>query len=152
MVYDLEDASEVNRAWLEELRRRAYHDLFLESFGAWDEERHRRHCDTCWKQGGISLVVVGGSKIGMIQLFDRADEIEVGEIQIHPDHQNQKIGTQLLEDVMAKADQQGKSVVLSVGLKNEHAYRLYERLGFGRVGQNDTHYRLQRLPSRRERT
>ena len=152
MVYHLEDASEVNRGWLEELRRAANHDLFVATFGAWDEERHQRHSDECWKEGEISLVVVGGSKIGMIQLFRRAGEIEVGEIQIHPDHQNRKIGTQLLESVIAEAHQQGKSVVLSVGLKNEHAHRLYKRLGFNRVGQNNTHFRLRCLPSRERQT
>lgn len=146
MIYQLEDASESNRAWLEELRRAANHEVFIVTFGRWDEERHQRHCDECWKEGEISLVVVGGSKIGMIQLFQRADEVEVGEIQIHPQYQNQKIGTQLLEDVVAEAHQQGKSVVLSVGLKNENAHRLYNRLGFDRVGQNDTHFRMQCLP------
>jgi ribosomal protein S18 acetylase RimI-like enzyme len=151
MIYHFENASESNRAWLEELRRAANYDLFIVTFGTWDEQRHQRHCDECWNEGEISLVVVGGSKIGMIQLFQRADEVEVGEIQIHPDHQNQKIGTQLLEDVVAEAHQEGKSVVLSVGLKNENAHRLYNRLGFDRVGQNDTHLRMRYLPPRRTR-
>ena len=152
MIYNLENASEANRAWLEKLRRAAYYDLFLATFGTWDEERHQRHCDECWKKSAISLIVVGGSKVGMIQLFERADEIEVGEIQIHPDHQRQKIGTQLLQDVVARGHRQGKGIVLSVPLKNERAYRLYERLGFHCVGQNHTHYRLQFLPARRDRT
>ena len=119
----------------------------MATFGDWDEERHKRHCDECWQQGGVFLVIVGGSRVGMIQLFERKDAIEIGEIQIHPSHQNQRIGTQLLEDVMAKAHQHGKSVVLSVALKNERAYRLYERLGFHCTGRNDTHHHMQRLPS-----
>ncbi len=146
MIYHLEDVSEADHGWLDDLRRAANHDLFLATFGAWDEVRHRHHCDECWKEGSISLVVVNGAAIGMIQLFRRVGGIEIGEIQIHPDHQNQKIGTQLLEDVISEANQQGTSVILSVGLKNDNAHRLYSRLGFRRVGQNGTHFRLQFNP------
>jgi len=73
----------------------------------------------------------------MIQLFERADALEVGEIQIDPRHQNAGIGARVLRDTIAK--QRGRKVVLSVALKNERAYRLYTRLGFKQSGANDTH-------------
>jgi ribosomal protein S18 acetylase RimI-like enzyme len=44
-----------------------------------------------------------------------------------------------LRDTIARAHEQRKKVVLSVALKNDRAYRLYQRLGFQNVGQNDTH-------------
>jgi ribosomal protein S18 acetylase RimI-like enzyme len=75
----------------------------------------------------------------MIQLFDQPDAIGIGEIQIQPSYQNRGIGTRLLRDTINRAHEQHKKVSLSVALKNERAYRLYERLGFQKVAQNDTH-------------
>src|SRR5688500_11712630 len=75
----------------------------------------------------------------MIQLFENSDSVEVGEIQIEPNHQNQKIGSRVLRDTIARAHEQRKKVVLSVALKNDRAYRLYQSLGFQNLGQNETH-------------
>jgi ribosomal protein S18 acetylase RimI-like enzyme len=49
------------------------------------------------------------------------------------------LGTAVLKDVIARAHESRKSVRLRVGLKNERAYRLYERLGFHRVQRTETH-------------
>lgn len=76
--------------------------------------------------------------MGMIQLFDQPNAIEIGEIQIQPSYQNRGIGTRLLRDTIDRAHEQHKKISLSVALKNERAYRLYERLGFQKVARNDT--------------
>jgi ribosomal protein S18 acetylase RimI-like enzyme len=44
-----------------------------------------------------------------------------------------------VQDTIARAHEQRRKVVLSVAFKNDRAYRLYERLGFQKVGQNETH-------------
>jgi ribosomal protein S18 acetylase RimI-like enzyme len=75
----------------------------------------------------------------MIQLLETPDTVEVGEIQIEPNHQNQRIGSRVLRDTIARAHEQSKRVVLSVALKNDRSYRLYQRLGFQQVGQTETH-------------
>jgi ribosomal protein S18 acetylase RimI-like enzyme len=90
-------------------------------------------------RGGISIIEVDGARVGMIQFFGRPDAVEVAEIQIQPSHQNQGIGSRILKDTIARAHAKRKKVVLSVALKNERAYRLYQRLGFQKVAHNDTH-------------
>jgi ribosomal protein S18 acetylase RimI-like enzyme len=75
----------------------------------------------------------------MIQLFERLESIEIGEIQIAPPHQGRGIGSQILRDIVKRAHEGGKKVVLATGLKNDRASALYERLGFQRVGQTETH-------------
>jgi ribosomal protein S18 acetylase RimI-like enzyme len=139
MAYRLVPASPQDEPWLENLRRAVYQELFVSTFGGWDEARHARQFRECWKKGQIAVIEVDAVRVGMIQLFERADGVEVGEIQILPGHQNLGIGSEVLKNTVAKAHQQGKNVLLSVGLKNEHAYRLYERLGFRKVASNDTH-------------
>lgn len=75
----------------------------------------------------------------MLQLSESGDHVEVGEIQIRPEHQGAGIGTQLLRDVIDRAMQRGKDVVLSTGLMNLGAARLYMRLGFQEAGRSETH-------------
>jgi ribosomal protein S18 acetylase RimI-like enzyme len=139
MLYQLVPASIEDEAWLERLRRDVYQELFVATFGGWDETRHMRHCGECWSRGGISIIKIDGTCVGMIQVLDRPNAVEIGEIQIRASHQNHGIGSQVLKDTIAQVHEQGKKVVLSVALKNEAAYRLYQLLGFQRVGNNDTH-------------
>jgi ribosomal protein S18 acetylase RimI-like enzyme len=132
-------ASPAHRPWLEQLRRSVYHDLFVATFGGWDEARHRRHAEGCWDHGHIFLVEVDGVRVGMIQVLEPTGGIHIGELQIHPSHQNEGIGSFLLHAITSRAHAEDKPVVLSVGLKNDRAYRFYLRHGFRQVSQTATH-------------
>ena len=120
-----------------------YQDLFEITFGGWDETRHNRHFSECWKQGGISIVEVDGVRVGMLQLFEHSDRVDIGEIQILPQRQNLGIGASLLNDTVARAHGQAKNVLLSLGLMNERAFRLYKRLGFEEFDRTDTHIHME---------
>jgi ribosomal protein S18 acetylase RimI-like enzyme len=137
--YQLVAAAQDDQQWLEQLRRSVYRDLFFATWGQWDEARHLRHCSECWDRGSIFRVEVDGARVGMIQLFEHADAIEVGEIQIAPRYQGRGIGSLLLRDTVRKAQARGKKVSLATGLKNHRAFSLYRRLGFDHVGQTETH-------------
>ena len=146
MHYRLIPATAEDRSWLDELRRAVYQELFVATWGGWDEARHQRHFGECLKRGNIHIIEVNGTRVGMIQLFEHADGLEIGEIQIDPSHQSQGIGSRLLRDTMAQAHGQRKKVSLSTGLKNERAVRLYERLGFKHVSRSDTHIHMASEP------
>jgi [ribosomal protein S18]-alanine N-acetyltransferase len=68
--------------------------------------------------------------------------MEIAEIQIEPSHQSQGIGSRILKGTIARAREQGKKAKLSVGLKNDQALQLYQRLGFQKVAQNETHHHM----------
>ena len=142
MIDELVPALIKDKAWLECLRRDVYQDLFTATFGGWDEVRHTRHFNECWERGRISIIKVNGVPVGMIQLFEQADAVEVGEIQIQPSHQSQGIGSRILKDIVARARKERKKVTLSVGLKNGRALQLYQRLGFRKVAQSETHHHM----------
>ena len=144
----LEPAAERDRAWLDQLRRAAYRDLFIATWGGWDEARHARHFAASWERGHVQLVHAGGDRVGMLQVFTEPDVLRIGEIQIHPAHQGQGIGTRLLTDVLARAEEQGRGVALSTGLHNHGAVRLYERRGFHVVDRTATHVHMTWRPSR----
>lgn len=146
MPYRLVPTTKEDRQWLEELRRAVYHDLFVATWGGWDEARHLRHFAECWEQGDICAVEIDGVRVGMIQLFERPDALEVGEIQIQPLHQGRGIGTRLLRDTIAQAHAQGRKVSLSTGLQNRRAISLYRRLGFQSTDQSETHHYMECEP------
>ena len=146
MRYELVPALPSDRDWLEALRRTVYQDLFFATWGAWDEARHQRHFAECIELGDINIIELNGERAGIIQIFDRPDAIEIGEIQVEPDRQNCGIGTRVLLDIISAARLARKPVRLSVALKNENAHRLYTRLGFRQVGRTETHNLMEAPP------
>jgi ribosomal protein S18 acetylase RimI-like enzyme len=148
MEYRLRPAAEADVPWLEQLRRSVYQELFVATFGAWDEARHLRHCAECWARGGISLIEVRGERVGMIQLCEQPAELEIAEIQLLSAQQGHGLGTRLLRAVLAQAHAQGQRVWLSVGLKNERAHQLYRRLGFEDIAASETHFHMACPPAR----
>ena len=141
--YKLTAATPSDMEWLDVLRRDVYADLFRATWGAWDEDRHVRHFAESIERGHIQIIKIADERVGMIQVFNRSDALEVGEIQIQPKDQNRGIGSRVLLDILSKAHAQGQLVRLSVALKNNAALRLYERLGFRRVAQSETHIHLE---------
>lgn len=146
MRYHLTPATPADGPWLEALRRAAYQELFLATWGHWDEARHQRQWADCWARGDIQLVEFGGERIGMIQLHEHADRVEISEIQIQPSAQGRGIGSRLVRDVQAQAHTQRRKVSLSTGLANHRAVRLYERLGFTEASRSDTHVHMESAP------
>jgi len=135
-----------DQQWLNQLRRAVYHDLFVATWGNWDEARHLRHCAECWERGEIYVIDINGQRAGMIQLFEHAHAVEVSEIQIAPAFQRRGIGTRVLRDTIARSHAQHKKVTLSLGLKNRRAFELYQRLGFRRVAPSETHDHMECVP------
>jgi ribosomal protein S18 acetylase RimI-like enzyme len=82
------------------------------------------------------LVAVEGGAIGRI-VVDRGDEaIRVVDVALLPAQQGLGIGTCLLSDVCSEGRGAGCPVQLSV-LRSNRARRLYERLGFTQIGEDD---------------
>jgi ribosomal protein S18 acetylase RimI-like enzyme len=147
MQYRLIRAKVRDQRWLDQLRRSVYRDLFIDTFGSWDEARHVRHSRECWDRGQISIIQVDGERVGMIQILDQGEFIEIGELQIQASHQGLGIGGRILGDVVQQAHKRGKNVTLSVALKNERALGFYRRCGFEQVAETETHKQLQCAPS-----
>ena len=137
MTIQLQPSTPEDESWLEELRRAAYSDLFIATWGGWDEARHQRHWTSCVEEGRISIIRQDGTSVGMVQIFDEGNSVEVAEIQILPEFQDRGIGTHVLRDILKMAHSSRKSVTLSTGRMNARAIRLYQRLGFELVEETD---------------
>ena len=135
--YRLRDAYESDNAWLDSLRREVYRDLFFATWGNWDEDRHTRHFTSCLSEGNIQIIEINQTPIGMLQLFNLDDAIEISEIQISSLHQGKGLASQIISDILQKGNNSHKKVTLSTGLKNFGALKLYQKLGFKEVKRTE---------------
>jgi ribosomal protein S18 acetylase RimI-like enzyme len=146
MRYRLLRTTDRDQRWLDQLRRSVYRELFLETFGSWDEALHVQQASECWDRGYISVIEVAGERVGMVQMFDRDGFVEVGELQIDPEHQERGIGGRVLSDVVEQAHKRGKTVTASIMRENGRALGFLQRYGFELAEQTETHHRLQYEP------
>jgi ribosomal protein S18 acetylase RimI-like enzyme len=132
------------------IHHRAVRDVVMRQFGTWDEAAQDRFFDNTWNPEHFEIVEYSGNACGYFRREHHQTYIEIHEINIDPACQGQGIGTRILMDALADADQLGLPVVLQT-LHLNRAAGLYQRLGFGEVGRTATHIRMQRdcPPTRR---
>ena len=63
---------------------------------------------------------------------------EIGNICIKPEYQNIGIGSAILKEIIF--ENKGKNIKLQVFKINERAIKLYEKMGFEKIDENETHY------------
>lgn len=121
---------------------------YVASTTGWDEtkekELFRRLFDLSTYQ--ISVIVLDGHDIGYLKVERTNDEIFLANVHVHPDHQNQGIGSRIIESVLDDARQQGVPISLKVLKVNQPATRLYHRLGFSIQEEADDYYLMRALP------
>lgn len=85
--------------------------------------------------GGVAAVA------GYLCLWLVADEVHVTNLAVHPAHRHRGVGRHLLGTLLEHCRQRGAArAVLEVRPSNGAARRLYEALGFRRVGLRKGYY------------
>lgn len=89
----------------------------------------------------ILLVAEGTAILGYSILFAAADQADVSNIAVDPDHRGQKIGDALMKEMLNQAANRGvKEVFLEVRVSNAPAIGLYQKYGFERIGVRKGYY------------
>ena len=99
------------------------------------EERVRSH----WEEAQV--IEVDGRPTGLWKLWRREEAWWILQVQLMPEHQRRGIGGALIRGLQAEAREAGMPLKLMV-LKANPALRLYERLGFVVVGDDDHGYEM----------
>lgn len=115
-----------------------YHDIVIQRFGKWEESKQDEFFAKDWETGGFDIVFYNNTPCGYIAVEDHKSEIYIREIVISPKFQGLGIGTTLINEVINQAKERKVPVKLGTFHKNKAAI-LYERLGFKKVGETDTH-------------
>jgi ribosomal protein S18 acetylase RimI-like enzyme len=106
----------------------------------WDEEFQRRYHDTDFDPGETQIIVESGVDVGWMLVGETDREVRLQEIYLLPEHQGRGIGSHLIKGLQATAREGTKPITLQVLKVNVRARELYERLGFGKIGETETHY------------
>jgi GNAT superfamily N-acetyltransferase len=108
-------------------------------FGAW----HRELLED--GSSSLSVVEVDGRPAGRLRVSRTPEAIQLNGIQLHPTIQNRGIGTAIITELQSEAASTGVPLDLGVERDNPDARRLYDRLGFRRIGGDDTEDKLRWL-------
>jgi ribosomal protein S18 acetylase RimI-like enzyme len=140
MEFSFRQAVEEDENFLYDLHRQAMRSYVEETFGPWDEDWQRDYFHRHFQPDVLEIIQVDGQDAGVLYLQERTEEFYIADIEILPAYQRRGIGSILIGGVMAAADRKGKPVALQVLKSNRAARSLYQRLGFGVTGENETHY------------
>lgn len=145
--YVIRAASPDDSAALYVLHRAAMGPYLEALYGPWDEKAQTAFHAAWFDAARVSVIERHGSLIGVLDCTWHADCLEVNRIAIDPQHQGQGIGTAVLADLLARADQRHLPTRLQVFDINP-ARRLYERLGFVEVRCSEHKVHMTRRPRR----
>jgi GNAT superfamily N-acetyltransferase len=118
------------------LPKNQLHALMYMQFNA-----QRQQYDECYPQAESKIILQDQRPIGRMLVDKTGRAFLLIDIAVFPEHRNAGIGTSLLQDLLSEASVAGKPVRLHV-LKSNPALRLYERLGFSRVGDESMYFEM----------
>lgn len=99
------------------------------------------HYEKTYPQAVQQIVLLKKTPVGRIYTNHKEDNIHLIDISLLPEYQSQGIGSFLLNQLIQRARQEGKTTTLQVITTNP-ALNLYQRLGFTIINQNDVRFEM----------
>ena len=113
----------------------------LSAFSAWNTDKNIALFNKTFRVSEAKIIVVDGDDAGWFQIHPTEDELSLHQIHIKRAYQNRNIGTCIIEALIREAKAQRKRLTLSV-VKNNPALKLYQRLGFKIISEDETKFHL----------
>jgi ribosomal protein S18 acetylase RimI-like enzyme len=104
-----------------------------------------RHYHTYYGDADYQLVLLNDQPVGRLYVARASDEILIIDIALLPAYRNVGIGSHLLLELLAEAEQASKPVRLHVETWNPARW-LYERVGFRRIAEQGLYVLMEWLP------
>ncbi|NML34678.1 GNAT family N-acetyltransferase [Paraburkholderia antibiotica] len=129
--------------FLLELRRATMTEHLLRAGEPTDEDAHRARL--LHRYDAAQVICIDGAPAGLLKAHRSDAEWFVEQVQIAPALQGRGIGEQVLRALLRTAAAEALPVALHV-LKGNPAKRLYDRLGFEVVGEDDRQFHMRIAP------
>jgi ribosomal protein S18 acetylase RimI-like enzyme len=136
-VYASARGEEVSQTGWDEAQKQAFLRM---QFAA-----QQHHYQSRFPRADHRLIIKDGCPIGRIYTARTDEEIRILDLTILPQHRNAGIGTGLLKDILADAENSGLAVRIYVESFNR-SLRLFERLGFSSIETSGLHHLMERRP------
>lgn len=118
----------------------------LTQIGRYDEQRARERLAAGFDPAHTQHIVVDGQRVGFLVLKHLSHALRLDHFYIDPPYQRGGIGSQVLRQVCAQADEELLPVELCA-LKGSDANRFYLRHGFVMTGDGDWDHDYLRMPT-----
>lgn len=119
--------------------KRAAFKEYVEKVWGWDEAEQRRLHEQRSRTQEFRVINVGGTDVGIMAVVVAPDCVNVHQLFLLPEHQGKGIGRECMMLIMEEARRLGLPVRLRVLKVNPRAMTFYQRLGFKRTGETDSH-------------
>ncbi len=119
--------------------RRAAFKEYIEKVKVWDEDEQRRLHERQFAAQDFRVINVAGTDVGIMGVVKAPDCVKVNQLFLLPAHQGKGIGRRCILLIMEEARQLGLPVRLRVMKVNPRALAFFQRLGFVRIAETDTH-------------
>jgi ribosomal protein S18 acetylase RimI-like enzyme len=129
--------------FLLELRKATMTEHLLRAGEPLDDAAHRARL--LHRYDTAQVICLDGAPAGLLKTHRTETEWTVMQLQIAPAHQGRGIGERALWTVLLAAPADALPVTLKV-LKGNPAKRLYERLGFEIVNEDEIQFHMRRAP------
>lgn len=129
-----------------DLKKEVYQKYVEKVYGEWNEENQKKLFERFMKDNSknIELIYLKDELVGFYNGKDKDEETyEIGNICIKQEHQNKGIGTAILKEIFFEHKKQ--NIKLQVIKINEKAIKLYEKVGFKKLNETETHYIMKKI-------
>ncbi len=132
--FQLRDARDSDFSFAEALYLGTMEPL-LSELGDWDRGNFQKRIRKNFKAQECLVIVVDGQDIGFMQVIETDIDLNIAQIHLVDGYRGLGIGTQIVNDLVARAERDGKTISLSAP-RNNPAIALYQRLGF-KISRDD---------------
>ncbi|MCI0546872.1 MAG: GNAT family N-acetyltransferase [Candidatus Rokubacteria bacterium] len=119
--------------------RRAAFRQYVQKLTGWNEDEQRELHDQRLRTQDFRVINLAGIDVGIIAVAVAKDCMKVNQLLLLPEHQGKQIGRQCMFLLMDEARRLGLPIRLRVMKVNPRGLVFYERLGFARTAETDTH-------------
>jgi GNAT superfamily N-acetyltransferase len=98
-----------------------------------------------WNPAQVRMIVFDGTDVGWLQAMRQNDEFFVAQMFVDGPFQRRGIGTEVVKRLISEANELNLAMRLNV-VRINPARRLYERLGFRVVSEDDRKFYMKREP------
>jgi N-acetylglutamate synthase-like GNAT family acetyltransferase len=138
MNIELKKAGRQDQDFYIQLHHVAYRKTIEKMFG-WDEEFQNQAAKDEFDLGDIYIILCDNNKIGCVGWEEKESFFWFKSFFIHPDYQNQKMGSFLLKSYITQANNQKKPIRLRTLIKNDKAKSFYQAHGFIIISEENIH-------------
>ncbi len=124
-----------------DLKKEVYKEYVEKNYGEWNEENQQKLFARFMKENSknIELIYLKDELVGFYNGKNKDNNtFEIGNICVKPEYQNKGIGTAVLKEILFEHKEQ--NIKLQVFKINEKAIKLYEKMGFKKEDETETHY------------